>query len=229
MRIEIEILELGSVELPHGHPRAATGTCTIHGAVVRHPDGVIVFDTGTADDHPIVNDLYRPTVVPLVEALHGVGVDERDVVAIVNSHLHFDHCGQNRLVDAPVWVTQAELDVSTTDFYTVPEWAAIEPERLRIAADGESIAEGVSILHTPGHTPGHLSLTVVTDVGLEIIVGQACYTCAEFRSGTTTVADMHSPEWHAAGLDSLARLSALRPDRAHFGHDAETFMRTGAL
>ena len=167
---------------------------------------------------------YAPEVTSIIDVLNTGGIDERDVTALINTHLHFDHCGQNHLLDhAPIWITQAELDVSTTEFYTVPEWAEIEPDRLRLASDGEAIADGVTILHTPGHTPGHLSITVTTKTGLEIIVGQACYTCAEYEAGTVAATDMHTPDWQNTGLDSLARIRELRPVRAHFSHDATTY------
>lgn len=103
----------------------------------------------------------------------------------------------NHLLDhAPVWITRAELEVSTTEASTVPEWAAVESARLRLAVDGEVIADEVTVLHTPGHTPGHLSVMVETDEGREMIVGQACYTCAEFEATITTLGAAHAPEWH---------------------------------
>lgn len=217
-------LDLGHLTLPDDHPRAAEGTCPIYSYLIDHPDGLIVIDTGPRAGHPFIDQVYAPQVASIIDALHAIAVDERDVTAVVNTHLHFDHCGQNHLLDhAPVWITRAELEVSTTEYYTVAEWATIEPDQLRLAADGETIADGVTILHTPGHTPGHLSVAVHTDAGLEVIAGQACYTCAEFEAGTPTPADMHTTDWHDTGLESLRRLHALRPDRAHFSHDAATY------
>ena len=92
-----------------------------------------------------------------------------------------------------------------------------------LAADGELIADGVRVLHTPGHSPGHLSVAAQTDRGLEIVVGQACYSCAEFAAATTTADDMHDPAWHSVGMESVARLRSLNPARAHFSHDAQPF------
>ena len=215
----IHQLHVGHIRLPDSHPRAAELTCEIYSYAIEHPDGVIVIDTGPRAGHPIIDDLYAPEIITIIDALNTAGIDERDVAAVVNTHLHFDHCGQNHLLDhAPVWITEAELDVSTTEFYTVPEWAAIENGRLRLAADSETIADGVTILHTPGH----LSITARTDIGLEIIVGQACYTCAEYQAGSPQTTDMHAPDWLAAGTDSLRRLRSLRAARAHFSHDATT-------
>jgi len=222
----IHQLHLGHVTLPDSHPRAADSTCEIYCYAITHPDGVIVVDTGPRAGHPVIDRLYSPRVDLIITALNNAGLDERDVCAVVNTHLHFDHCGQNHLLPhAPVWITQAELEASMTEFYTVAEWAHIEPERLRISNDGENLADGVRLVHTPGHTPGHQSVAVETAVGLELIVGQACYTCAEFAATETSAGDMHCPAWHAAGLESLARLQALGAHRAHFSHDAVPYRR----
>ncbi len=221
----IATLNLATLSLPDWHPEAANDpVCRVYGYAIGHPDGTILFDTGVGVDNEFIDEVYDPQLHSLDDELGNHGFATDSVIAIVNSHLHFDHCGQNHLLDhAPIWITQAELDVSTTEFYTVPEWAEIEPDRLRLASDGEAIADGVTILHTPGHTPGHLSITVTDNTGLEIIVGQACYTCAEYDAAILQPADMHTPDWHATGLDSLARLRALQPDRAHFSHDATTY------
>ena len=220
---DIHQLHLGHILLPDSHPRATERICEIYCYAIEHPDGIIVVDTGPRAGHPVIDELYAPEVVSITSALTSAGLDERGVAAVVNTHLHFDHCGQNNLLGhAPVWVTEAELEVSTAEFYTVPEWAHIDASRLRVALDGELIADGVRILHTPGHTPGHLSVAVETDLGLEIVVGQACYSCAEFAAGSTNPADMHDPAWHTAGVESIARLRSLNAVRAHFSHDATT-------
>ena len=145
--------------------------------------------------------------------------------SIVNTHLHFDHCGQNHLLPSvPIWVTAAEIEASKAELYTVPEWAEISDSRRRIAADDDEIAPGVHLLHTPGHTPGHLSISVMTEPGLEIIAGQACYTCAEFEAGQPAPSDMHDDNWLDAGAESVRRLRSLNPQRVHFSHDPSSFV-----
>jgi glyoxylase-like metal-dependent hydrolase (beta-lactamase superfamily II) len=163
-------------------------------------------------------------VVSVIDALHRQSLDERDVLAVVNTHLHFDHCGQNSLLGhAPVWVTAAEVEAASVEFYTVPEWAEISERRLRLSADGEEIAPDVRVLHTPGHTPGHQSVTVLTDRGLEVIVGQACFSCGEYASERPEPTDMHDAEWIPVGVESLTRLRGLGAVRAHFSHDRDVF------
>ena len=219
-------LHLGCVSLPESHPRAADGTCEIYGFALSTPDGLVLVDSGTQEGHPLIDELYSPSVISIIDALHQADLDERDVIAIVNTHLHFDHCGQNHMFpQAPVWVTEAELLASRHEFYTVPEWASIEDSRLRLSSDFELVAPGVRLVHSPGHTPGHQSVVIDGDNTTEIIVGQACYRCAEFELGKVAITDMHDEDWIEAGRESLARLRSLDPTYAYFSHDPVRYKR----
>lgn len=222
MTVTVERIDLGQVVLPDWHPRhAADATASMYGYVVRHDDGVILFDTGCGFGSDFIDEVYRPTTVPLVEALNGAGIDERDVVSIVISHLHFDHCGQHdALPTAEVWLQRAEIEAAQAEFYTVPEWAEVADHRLRRIDGDAALADEITILATPGHTPGHQSMLVDTEHGRELIVGQACYTCAEFAGLPPDDRDWHGPEWAETGRETLRRLHGLDPDLAHFGHDA---------
>lgn len=227
MTIDVLVLHLGEVQLPDWHPRAPDGTCVIQGAVVRHPEGVILYDTGVAGDHPLIENLYSPTVVPLIAALHGVGIDERDVIAIVNSHLHFDHCGQNRVFpNVPVWVQQAEYDLIDTPRFTISEWAQIDVDRRRTIDGDAEIADGVSIIATPGHTPGHQALVVTDAETTTVLAGQCCYTCTEFEAMAPAPEDCHDDTWHETAQESIERLHDLRPDVVHLSHDPNTLRST---
>ena len=148
------------------------------------------------------------------------------MVAIVNTHLHFDHCGQNdALGPVPVWVRPEELDLAASDpLYTVPEWASVPDELVRIAGDGDEIAPGVRLVATPGHTPGHQSVVVTgVDERPDVIVGQACYRCDEFADGVPAADNVHDPALVDAARASLLRLRSLRPSSAYFSHDRRIF------
>lgn len=218
--VAVTPIYLGSVQLPDSHPRASEGACPIFSFAIDHPEGLLVVDTGPGMGHPVIDELYSPDVISIIAGLNRAGFDERDVGAIVNTHLHFDHCGQNdALPHAPIWVTAAEVEASRDPHYTVAEWAEVPDHRRRLASDGEEIAPGITAVFTPGHTPGHQSVLVDTDGGRELIVGQACYRCAEFASGELAESDMHSPDWINTGNDSLRRLQALNPDQVYFSHE----------
>jgi N-acyl homoserine lactone hydrolase len=212
------------LRLPEHHPRAAEGACDVFAYAIRHPDGLIVVDTGVGAGNEWIDELYRPSIVTIRAALNEAGLDERDVVAVINTHLHFDHCGQNAaFLGKPVYVQRAELDATADPAFTVSAWAIIPEPDLR-AIDGDAIiAEGVRVVATPGHTPGHQSVVLEADDGTAIIVGQCCYTSEEFTNNNILAADMHDSTWIDPGKDSLRTLRDLTPRLAYFSHDATTY------
>jgi glyoxylase-like metal-dependent hydrolase (beta-lactamase superfamily II) len=162
--------------------------------------------------------------------------------AIVLTHGHFDHVGV--LEDlAAVWAHALErpyLDGSAA--YPAPDpsvggglMARISPlyptspvnvsDRLRILPEDGSVPPlpGWRWIHTPGHTPGHVSLWRDSDGSL--IAGDAFVTTAQESAYAvaTQAPEIHGPpmyltvDWPAAA-DSVRALAALKPERAITGH-----------
>jgi N-acyl homoserine lactone hydrolase len=148
-----------------------------------------------------------------------------DVVAVVNSHLHFDHCGQNEVLyggGTRFYVQRAEVAAVHDDpFYTVSEWA-LGPQETRRTVDGDAVvAEGVTVLATPGHTVGHQS--VVIEAGEErVIVGaQVVWHTEEFGGEVASAANVDPvDELRQAAVESIRRLKALNARVVHFSHCA---------
>jgi N-acyl homoserine lactone hydrolase len=87
--------------------------------VIDHPDGRILVDTGMTEMHPLLDDM-EPRLRPLSEQDFDVaGID-----FVVNTHLHGDHIGGNRLfAGTPIYVQRRELeDARGQDDYTIREW-----------------------------------------------------------------------------------------------------------
>ncbi len=92
------------------------------------------------------------------------------VLAIVSTHTHIDHVGGlaqlHRATGAPVLFHQADLPLyRSLDMQA--QWLGIPtPETMRIqdfVKEGDTLrwgGFGAHILHTPGHTPGSISLVV---------------------------------------------------------------------
>lgn len=217
----IERLTLAVVEaVPEWHPAHATfEPFPVHAWLVRHPDGPILVDAGVGVGSALIDEWYEPAVTPLEDALGAVGVDIRDVAAVVLSHLHFDHCGQRSAVAAPVFVQAAEHEASQAPGYTVPEWASIPDDHLRLVHGDETIADGVRLLATPGHTPGHQSVVVETDAGRVVLAAQCALLAAELRSGEPATSNVQDPTWVDAARESLHRVRSLAPVECHLSHD----------
>jgi N-acyl homoserine lactone hydrolase len=163
--------------------------------VIEHPEGRILVDTGMIDSTPEIDEEWGATIYP--ERI------PRDVALVINTHLHFDHCGGNRLFPGvPIYVQRAERVAAREPGYTLPEWIDFE-RAAYVELDGEAqIAPGVRVLPTPGHTPGHQSVLVDTDDGLVVVAGDVTYNWADFP---------------AVGQELLA----LRPRRIWLAHEHE--------
>ena len=135
--------------------------------VINHPDARVLVDTGMTVLHPAVADM-DPRLSPLSEQEFDLaGVD-----IVVNTHLHFDHCGGNHLfAGKPIYVQRRELDDALSeDDYTIRDW--VEPPGVRyVPVDGElELLPGLRLLPAPGHTPGTQVVVIETD-GRPVVVG----------------------------------------------------------
>jgi N-acyl homoserine lactone hydrolase len=218
----IEQLAVARVtQVPEWHPEHATfEPFPVHVWLVRHPDGPVLVDTGIGPGHALVDAWYRPEVIPLHQALAAVGVGTDEVAAVVLSHLHFDHCGQQLATSGPVYVQADEHVAAQASGYTVPEWADIAPARLRLVHGDEEILDGITVIATPGHTPGHQSVLVHAGDDRVVLAAQCAFHGDELRAGSPSAANLHDPSWQGAAADSLARVRALHPRVVNLSHDA---------
>jgi N-acyl homoserine lactone hydrolase len=219
----VERLTLAVVtRVPPDHPDVATfEPFPVHAWVIRHPSGPILVDAGIGFNNVWIDEHFAPQRTQLGDALAGIGLSASDVVAVVVSHLHFDHCGQLDTLTAPVLVQGHEYEASQEHGYTVSEWATIAEDRLRLVDGDREIADGVRLLLTPGHTPGHQSVVVETAHGREVIAAQCAFRAEELREGVAAASNLFSPAWADTATASLERLSALSPARVHLSHDEE--------
>jgi N-acyl homoserine lactone hydrolase len=144
--------------------------------VIDHPDGRILVDTGMTELHPMVADM-DPRLVPLSE--QDFDLDRVDLV--VNTHLHFDHCGGNRLfAGKPIHVQRRELDdARSQDDYTIREWVDA-PGVEYVPVDGElELLPGVRLVSAPGHTPGSQVVVVGSGRRPSVIAGDLAVSFGE--------------------------------------------------
>jgi len=137
--------------------------------VIDHPDARVLVDTGMTQLHPAVADM-DPRLTPLNEQT-GFDLDSIDVV--VNTHLHFDHCGGNHLFTGkPIYVQRGELeDARSEDDYTIRDWVEA-PGVLYVPVDGTlELLPGIRLVPTPGHTRGSQVVVVDTGGGSVVIAG----------------------------------------------------------
>lgn len=156
--------------------------------IVETPTNRIIVDTCIGNDKtnrsvPAWNGLSKPFLNDLAAA--GYPADTIDTV--ICTHLHIDHVGWNtKLVDGK-WVptfTNARYLFGKTEY---DHWAAHSPEGEHKAVFEDSvqpivdagyadligsdhrIGDEVSLIATPGHSPGHMSI-LVTSAGQQALL-----------------------------------------------------------
>src|SRR5690349_24553581 len=171
--------------------------------VIDHPDGRVLVDTGMTQLHPWVADM-DPRLRPLSEQDFDIaGID-----IVVNTHLHFDHCGGNRLfAGKPIYVQGQELhDARSQEDYTIREWVDA-PGVEYVPVDGElELLPGVRLVPAPGHARG-IQVVVVETGGRPVVVG---------GDVATWHAELDEP--HSEGQ---LRVRALGPELVRLAHEHE--------
>jgi len=218
-------LHLADLTFPDWHPLSG-GTGAVLAFALRHPTGLVLFETGVGSGNQFVDDAYQVRQRSIDAALAVHGHDVADVRLIVNSHLHFDHCGNNaRFPGVPIYVQAAEYEATREPYYTVPEWVDFDGVEYAVIDGDAQVARGVRVMSTPGHSPGHQSVVFDTPEGVVVLAGQAVYSKAEYEhlTSTPTVSDDDPPPDPERYLASAARLMQLQPRRVHFSHDTEVW------
>ncbi len=151
--------------------------------VIDHPQGRVLVDTGLTRLHPLVADM-DPRIRPLSRA----EFDPASIDIVVNTHLHFDHCGGNHLfAGKPIFVQRQELvDALSENDYTIREWVeALGVEYTPV--DGElELLPGVRLVPGPGHTRGSQMVIVDTGSRPTAIVGDLAVSFRDLDDPQTT-------------------------------------------
>jgi N-acyl homoserine lactone hydrolase len=187
----------------------------------------LVVDTGVASIN--WSGKYSTTCIQqrdetIDAALREIGWTVEEVDVIINTHLHYDHCGSNYLFPhAEFYVSAREWDYALTPIATQASiydkaWlqGALGYFSYRLTQDHFEVLPGIRLIMTPGHTPGHQSVLVTTTEGVVAVAGDAVKIVENMLPGVP-------PNILHNTVDSLASIQRIKQyaDRFLAGHDPE--------
>jgi len=213
--LQIRRLHLARLRGPDG------GEWPVHGFVVTHPGGAVLVDTGVGGPAQLLTD-WRVVNRSVADALAELDMTPADIGLVINTHLHFDHCGQNAVFKhAACYVQCAELDRAERESPDLCGWFDFMNARFGLLDGDTEVLPGLAVITTPGHTSGHQSVVVRSADGTsDLLIGDAAYTPRQYRApaGADLPADQASDL--AAWRESLQRIRS-SADRVHFCHHTD--------
>lgn len=151
---------------------------------------------------------FVPTTGRMLENLAAAGISEDEITHVALTHAHPDHVWGIRddfdeaiFPDAQYFVGATEYDwwmlddrVNLVDegqqsmvLGAVNSLTAAAPQ-MTMVADGQEIAPGITMVATPGHTLGHMSLIVESEGQSMLVTGDAL---------RDPYVSMEKPDWYA--------------------------------
>jgi len=210
-------LHLGELAWPDTRERFP-----VHGFLIKHPAGAGLVDTGFGSGKSFLKE-WQAVNRPVAEALAEYDVSPADIRWVINTHLHWDHCGQNAVFrHAPFYVQRVEYQGARRPRSAVMEWFDFAGARYELLNGEDEIVPGVRVLTTPGHTGGHQSVRIETTTGPAVLVGDAAYNVELFEGAEPPPGAAEDlPAYHA----SLKKLRQGDPATVHFCHDRRIWGR----
>jgi glyoxylase-like metal-dependent hydrolase (beta-lactamase superfamily II) len=166
----------------------------VQSLVVETPSQRIVVDTGLGNDKqgrsvPIWNDRHGSFLADMTAA--GFPPDSIDMVLC--THLHVDHIGWNtKLIDGKwsptfanaryifgaaeyeYWHTHHESAQTTAMFDDSVE-PIIDAGRAELVASDQKLSDEITLIPTPGHSPGHMSVHITSDGAEGLLTGDVAH------------------------------------------------------
>ncbi len=195
-------------------------------------DTLVMVDTGMNrihiqdPDHTWRGQPLADVLIPVMRRedsllwrLAELDIAPQDVDYVINTHLHFDHAGNNDLLEKATFFVQRDHYEHAKDNPTFPnQYWNLPALRYELLDGARTLFPGVEVIPTPGHAVGHQSVLVrLADSGSVILCGDAVYTQENFDNDA----------WDGQADPVAARESALMLQRVatdenalmFYGHD----------
>jgi N-acyl homoserine lactone hydrolase len=207
--------------------------------LIRHRNEWLLWDTGVPE--ATLNDPRGWSTLPklivyhldrsLVGQLAQIGMKPADIGTVAISHTHGDHIGNVSLFPSSTIVMQrAEYtwihspngpNENVNQLMALARKLLGTPQRLRlIDGDSDLFGDGsVTLVSTPGHTPGHQSLLVhLKNSGFIILSGDVVHLEGNFEKNIVPSLNTSKPQ-SIASMEKIRRLVDVYKATLFINHD----------
>jgi len=223
--------------IPHFATEEGRLKMSIHSLVVETPKHRIVVDTGLGNDKEGRNvPTWNNRNDPFLEKLTLAGFHPDSIDTVLCTHLHVDHVGWNTKLADGKWVptfANARYVFGKTEF---EYWRdhSVEPTHIAVFNDSvkpiwnagmaeliasdAKLTDEISMISTPGHSPGHMSIHIRSDGEEGLLTGDvAHHPCQMAHLDWSSTADSDPRQSVVARRELFSRL-ADRPVLVIGGH-----------
>lgn len=171
----------------------------VQGFLLKTPSAVILVDAcvGNHKTSPGFPDWKDKVDGRFMASLTMAGITPDEVDYVLCTHLHVDHIGWNTKLDDGRWVPtfpNAKYLLPEADNTAFEDGPSYQESVLPVIAAGQAemvgpdhkLGDEVSLISTPGHTPGHVSVLLTSGGKEALITGDALHSTAQ----------CWHPEWH---------------------------------
>ncbi|MEM0195646.1 MAG: MBL fold metallo-hydrolase [Thermoplasmatales archaeon] len=147
-------------------------------------------------------------------------ISPKEIDIVILTHLNWDHClNVDLFSDAQIILGREELLKGTLsgvpDGLTPAFKEYLKSLNLKPVDDGYRITPNVSVIATPGHTPGHIAVSALDKGFLTVISGDAIPNLRAYRRGMPDFAFYSE----SLAKQSVEKIKALKPNLIIPGHD----------
>lgn len=179
-----------------GQVDAASGRLIlpVQGFLLKTPAHVILVDScvGNHKTLPQMPDWHRRSGGRFMAALTAAGVAPGDVDYVLCTHLHTDHIGWNTRLEDGRWIPtfpnakyllpaadDAVMRDAGADAYNESVAPVIEAGQAELVSGAHPLGDHVTLIPTPGHTPGHVSVIIRCGGAEAVITGDALHSTVQ--------------------------------------------------
>jgi N-acyl homoserine lactone hydrolase len=206
-----------------GKPIELSDVCYL----LKHGAQWLLWDTGYPDavaDAPLTSPIGTATrAKKLAAQLAEVGVKPADVTFVAVSHTHGDHVGNvDMFPTSTLLIQKPEIDWAFAEGKQ-PPFKKDRPMKL-LDGDLDVFGDGsVTILSTPGHTPGHQSLLVrLPKTGWVVLTGDLAHFKDNWDNDRVPSMNTSADQTHASHAKVVKAL-ADKKAQLWINHDVATF------